>query len=134
MELPKIARLSDDISLLTPAQMWGKFFLYASVPEKQDYIRELAKHNRGINMAVTVLKNISQEEMNWYHETRYWMHVSDERTMKHAAWERGVNQGERNKAIETAKNFLKMNILTVEQIAQGTGLSVAEVQELAAQL
>ena len=130
MELPKIARLSDDISLLIPAQMWGNFFLYASVLKKQDYIRELAKHNRGINMAVTVLKNISQEEMNWYHETRYWMHVSDERTMKHAAWERG----QRDKAIESAKNFLKMNILTVEQIAQGTGLSVAEVQELAAQL
>ena len=142
MELPKIARLPDDIPQLTAAQMWGKFFLYASVQEKQEYIRELAKHNRGINMAVTVLKNISQEEMNWYHETRYWMHVSDERTMKHAAWERGVNQGiaqgkkegAHENAIESAKNFLKMNILTVEQIAQGTGLSVAEVQELAAQL
>ena len=138
MELPKIGLLSDEISKLTAAQMWGKFFLYASVPEKQDYIRDLAKHNRGINMAVTVLKNISQEEMNWYHETRYWMHVSDERTMKHAAWERGVNQGKKEgaqeKAIESAKNFLKMKLGTIEQISQGTGLSVAEVQELAAQL
>ena len=137
MELPKIAQLQDDIPQLTAAQMWGKFFLYASIPEKQDYIKELAKHNRGINMAVTVLKNISQEEMNWYHETRYWMHVSDERTMKHAAWERGVKEGiERGaheNAIESAKNFLKENV-SPEVIARCVGLSVTEVQELAARL
>lgn len=36
-------------------------------------------------MAVAVLKNISQDEINWYHETRYWMHVSDEKTMINAA-------------------------------------------------
>ena len=36
-------------------------------------------------MAFTVLKNVSQDELNWYHETRYWMHVSDELTMKNAA-------------------------------------------------
>jgi len=71
MELPKIAPLPDNDSLLTPAQMWGKFFLYASKPDKEEFINELAKVNRGIKMAVTVLKNISQDEINWYHETRY---------------------------------------------------------------
>ena len=56
MELPKIISLPNDYSLLTPNQMWGKFFLYASSSEKQDFVKELAKHNRGIQMAVTVLK------------------------------------------------------------------------------
>ena len=36
-------------------------------------------------MAFTVLKNVSQDELNWYHETRYWMHVSDEVTRINAA-------------------------------------------------
>lgn len=36
MELPKIEPVSDDISLLTPVQMWGKFFLYASKLEKRN--------------------------------------------------------------------------------------------------
>lgn len=93
LELPKIRLLSDDISLLTPAQMWGKFFLYASKSEKSAYIDELAKNNRGIGMAVTVLKNISQDELNWYHETRYWMHVSDEKTRISAANKRGYKKG-----------------------------------------
>ena len=44
-------------------------------------------------MAVTVLKNISQDELNWYHETRYWMHVSDEKTRISAANKRGYKKG-----------------------------------------
>ena len=81
----KIAKLPDDTASLTPAEMRGKFFLYASDKDNQDFVIELTKHNRGIAMAFTVLKNVSQDELNWYHETRYWMHVSDELSMKEAA-------------------------------------------------
>ena len=46
----------------------------------------------------------------------------------------GIEQGSRQKAVETAINFLKMKVLSCEQIAQGTGLSLEEVQELAAKV
>ncbi|MBO4857090.1 MAG: hypothetical protein J5527_01075 [Treponema sp.] len=46
--------------------------------------------------------------------------------------QRGMEQGLQQKAVETAINFLKMKLGTIEQIAQGTGLSLEEVQELAA--
>ena len=39
-------------------------------------------------------------------------------------------EGAQQKAVENAINFLRMKILTVEQIAQGTGLSVEEVETL----
>ena len=150
MELPKIELLPDDISLLTPAQMWGKFFLYAAIPGKRDFIEQLIKANRGIAMAVTVLKNISQDELNWYHETRYWMHVSDMKTMKNAAERRGLKEGRakglkegraegrvegraegaRENAIESAKNLLKMKLGSLEQIAQAVGLPQEKVLEL----
>ena len=42
----------------------------------------------------------------------------------------GIAIGEKNKALETADNLLKMNILTVEQIAQAVSLSVDEVVKL----
>ena len=121
--------------------MWGKFFLYASVPEKNEFIQELIKINGGIKMAFTVLKNISQDELNWYHESRYWMHVSDELTMKNAATREGLKQGlelgkkqgTEDAKIETAKNLLKMKLCSNEQIAQATGLSLSQVQSLAAQ-
>ena len=41
----------------------------------------------------------------------------------------GISQGEYLKAIETAKNLLAMGI-SIEQVAQGTGLSIDEIQRL----
>ena len=85
-------------------------------------------------MAVTVLKNISQDELNWYHETRYWMHVSDMKTMKNAAERRGLKEGRakgaRENAIKSAKNLLKMKLGSLEQIAQAVGLPQEKVLEL----
>ena len=50
------------------------------------------------------------------------------------ARDEGIAIGEKKNALESAKNFLKMNILTPEQIAQGTGLTVDEVKQLAAEV
>ena len=41
----------------------------------------------------------------------------------------GEKKGEHKKAIETARNFLKMG-LSIEQVAQGTGFSVEEIKKL----
>ena len=41
----------------------------------------------------------------------------------------GELRGERKKAIESAKNFIKMGVLTIEQIAQGLGLAEEDVIE-----
>ena len=89
-------------------------------------------------MAFTVLENVSQDELNWYHETRYWMHVSDELTMKNAArregraegLKEGIAEGEHKKAVEAARNFLAEGI-SPEIIAKCTGLPLEEVQKLA---
>jgi hypothetical protein len=43
-------------------------------------------------------------------------------------------EGAQEKAVENAINFLRMKIGTVEQIAQGTGLPVEEVEKLADEL
>ena len=44
--------------------------------------------------------------------------------------EEGISEGAEQKAIETAKKFIKMG-LPLEQIAEGTGLSIEVVQQLA---
>ena len=96
-------------------------------------------------MAFTVLKNVSQDELNWYHETRYWMHVSDELTMKNAAKREGIAEGraaglaegraegEQKAKVEAARNFLAEGVSS-EVIARCTGLSLEEVQKLSKEL
>jgi predicted transposase/invertase (TIGR01784 family) len=42
----------------------------------------------------------------------------------------GISQGVERTKVETAKNFLHMN-LSIEQVAQGTGLSLETVEQLA---
>ena len=41
----------------------------------------------------------------------------------------GISLGEHKKAVETAKKFLSMG-LSVEQVADGTGLSIEEIEKL----
>ena len=57
-------------------------------------------------------------------------YATDIEVQREEAFEKGVSQGEHLKAIETAKNFLDMGI-SIEQIAQGTGLSIEEIKSLA---
>ena len=48
--------------------------------------------------------------------------------------EEAREEGAHDKAVEAAKNLLKMNILSVEQIAQVQGLSLEEVEALKSEL
>ena len=43
----------------------------------------------------------------------------------------GEKRGAHDNAVKNAINFLKMNVNSIEQIAQSTGLTVEEVQKLA---
>ena len=55
---------------------------------------------------------------------------TDIAVQRQEAYESGVEKGLQQKAIETAKNFISMG-LSIEQVAQGTGLSIEEIQALA---
>ena len=46
----------------------------------------------------------------------------------------GHKQGAMDKAIEAAKNLLKLNAISIEQIAQAEGLSVEKVEEIAREI
>ncbi len=47
--------------------------------------------------------------------------------------EEGIAEGSRTKALEAARKLIAMHLLTEEQIAQAQGLTLAEVQQLAAE-
>ena len=61
------------------------------------------------------------------------MNLHDRDIMERARQEgisQGISQGTRQKAVDAARNALKMN-LSVEQVSQITNLSLEEIRELA---
>jgi len=114
--------------------------------EKADYVKALADSEEGIMYAIKALDSISQSDEEWRRERDYIDAINTELSIRDTAIreglqqglqqgiEQGIQQGAHENAIENAKNFLKMNKLSVEDIAQGTGLSVEEVQKLAEEI
>ena len=67
-----------------------------------------------------------------------WDEEEFRRVMKREAYEDGMEEGlslgSQKAARENARNFLRMDVLTPEQIAQGTGLPLEEVLALKEEL
>ncbi len=57
-----------------------------------------------------------------------------QRITRREALAEGMAKGQQQKAIEAAENLLRMNILSIEQIAQAQGLPLTKVQELSERL
>ena len=74
------------------------------------------------NKIDTFVARIKKEEVNRKEYLSMNIHDQDN-------FLRGKKEGLQQKAIETAKNFLKMG-LTIEQVANGTGLSIETITEL----
>ncbi|MBR0032087.1 MAG: hypothetical protein IJP61_07360, partial [Treponema sp.] len=71
--------------------------------------------------------------MTWDQEIKHQRHMAfDEGKAEGLSEgrEKGLSEGARQKAVENAKNLLKMNVLSPEQIAQAVGLSVEEILDL----
>ena len=99
--------------------------------EKQRaFLRLITKNESNSAFTDNILNLVNEAKKN----TQWKRQYMDLEREKLYAYDDGVEEGERRKAIETASNFLKMNVCTVEQIASATGLSVDEVLKLKAEL
>lgn len=80
--------------------------------------------------AKTIIKRMSEEESNWFREFSRDTAMRDYNESMSIAKKEGLAEGERKKAVEAARNLLKMNVLSPEQIAQAEGLSLEQVMEI----
>jgi len=139
---------------LTPLEKWGLFFSYVDHKDKKDYVNSLIQSEKGIMAANNIVKHMSKSDSNWFTQNSIYMAECDHNTIVSNARKRareegraegrtegraegraegikqGIAEGSQQKAIETAKNFLRMKVLSHEQIAQGTGLTLKQVQNL----
>jgi predicted transposase/invertase (TIGR01784 family) len=84
------------------------------------------------------LSRISADKALWIAQWKQESFERDIRSGLHAAEEigmaKGLAKGAHNAKIEAARNLLAMQLGTIEQIAQASGLSVEEVQSLAREM
>ena len=136
IDLVTIRKLKDKpINQLTPLEKWGLFFSYVDKENAKDYINRIIESEQGIMEAEKIVKTMSESDDNWFVQNSLWVAERDRTASLEIAMKKGhdegFQQGTQQKAEETATNLLKMNVLSIKQISQATGLTLQEVQTLA---
>ncbi|UTC64732.1 PD-(D/E)XK nuclease family transposase [Treponema sp. OMZ 788] len=78
------------------------------------------------NTTIEIMEMSPKEK--WLYESRM-KYEHDKASWKHVGYQEGIEQGAYQKALETAAAFKKLGI-DIDKIAQGTGLSIQEIQAL----
>ena len=116
------------LSRCEPLLAYSNFTEYARMAkaggEKNPVAYALRRSRRG-DVLAEYFDAISREEQSMIFGE--WDEEEYRRVMKREAFEDGMEEGVQQTARQNARNFLHMNILTPEQIAQGTGLSLDAV-------
>ena len=138
LELSKLDKVVEKpTAAMTAAELWAVYFRYLQDAGKRQKINEILEHEEGIAMASEVLMTISRDEAErarllseFKGELDYRTHVN---YAKKKGREEGRQEGRQEGREEGQKEIalkLKAMGLSVEQIAQGTGLSKEQVEAL----
>ena len=117
IELPKIQQIVKNlmdntitVQSLTATQKWCIFILYASNAELSSIIQEIANSEEGIMCAVTVLKEISKDELEWRRQTDQLMMENDRISFLAYAEEEGLKRGMERGMEQGIKEGMKQGI------------------------
>ena len=115
-----------------PALSW--YTMRNESEEHKEYIDSLINSEGGLMNARSSLLTVSQDEINWARQNSIdkarrdyndGLYNAEKRGLK-----KGMEQGERKAKVEMARQLLSMRVLSSNQIAQATGLSLEEIDSL----
>ncbi len=89
----------------------------------------MSKANEPIKKAKKILEEISDNEYEQYLAHLREKYILDQNNLLDTGYERGLEQGTRNKSIEIAKKLKEENI-DIEIIIKTTGLTKEEIEKL----
>ena len=130
IDLTKVSGLENKLDTNTALENWAIFLKNADNPHKRDIITKLTDKEAGLMNASKSLSNISTDRNMWIAQYRREMTERDQRSSISAAHIKGKAEGRKEGRKEAAKKLLAMNVLTIEQISQATGLSADEIAKL----
>jgi len=142
LELSKLDKVVEKpTAAMTAAELWAVYFRYLQDASKRQKINEILEHEEGIAMASEVLMTISRDEVERARLLSEFKGEMDFRTHVNYAKQKGLEEGRKEGLEKGRKEGLKKGQteiaiklkamgLSVEQIAQGTGLSKEQVEDL----
>lgn len=131
IELSKAEGLEENLDANTALENWALFLKEADNPKKSGLIEKLTVKEAGLMQAQKSLSSISANQELWIEQYRQEIAEHDRISAIAAGRREGIAQGIAQTRIETARKLLAMNI-PLEQVAEGTGLSLEEVKKLKA--
>ena len=131
-ELPVFDKQRRATDKLAKLEEWLWFFNHAH-EEKEETMRTHYA-NQKIHKAFNLLETLSADEKVRILAEERAKALTNEISIigseRRAARREGEIIGQRKKAIETARNLLKIGVLSANQIADATGLEPAEINKL----
>jgi galactokinase len=111
---------------MTPLELWLIFLRYADDVKRRDLVNQILNRREEITVAANVLREITQEE-----------HMRAKRRSQRM-WEtdmannylEGIEVGEARGIKDMARKLKAVAILSNTQIAELSGLSIAEIEKL----
>jgi predicted transposase/invertase (TIGR01784 family) len=130
LELSKLERVGEKaVAEMTTQEHWAFFFRYLKDKRKREKLNEVIAHEEGIAMASEVLISISRDEAERARLMSEYKYVVDTQSKVVHAERVGIQKGIQKRDREITRNLKKLG-MPVEQIAQATGLTEEQINEL----
>ena len=147
LDLVKIRRLANTpVEQLSKIERWGMYFALADNEKYQPYVRKIIESEEAIMVADSVVQKMSKDEAEWFRQNSYenaiWdynhrMYRAEQRGLEKGikkGLEKGLEKGIEKGKVESAKNLLKLNKLSCDEIAQCCSLPIEEIKKLKEEL
>ena len=96
----------------------------------RSFLKFVSRNKPSDDFTDGLLKSIAEVKRNEIFRKEYMSMGVWETDIREQGMQEGLRKGEQKKAVDTARKFLKMNVLTPAQISEGTGLPIDEVNKL----
>jgi predicted transposase/invertase (TIGR01784 family) len=139
IELPKIKELFDKPAAeLSEIDFWSILIMAGENKKARLLLNKLTKMQEEMDMANALLNQMSRDQQEWENQIGYERFVHDCISREKYAFmqgekqgiQQGLQQGEHLAALANAKNLIRMNLGTPEQIAQAVSLPLEQVLAL----
>jgi predicted transposase/invertase (TIGR01784 family) len=134
VELSKVDHVVEKpAGAMTASEQWAIFFRYLTDKSKRGKINEVLAYEEGIAMAGEVLLKISKDEAErarLMSEYKYALDIQSKVVdARRAGMKEGLQAG-RKEGLQAVAQKMKKRGVAAEQIAEDTGLTLKEVEEL----